>query len=113
MAESLGHALGGTPEYRTLERAAQVANNDRELVRLTEQVNQLKDSLAATMQEGKEPPAEELQKYEDTLGKLQASSIYQSLIAAQTNFDKVMAKVDTAMQKGLRKGVESRIIIAP
>ena len=111
MAESLGRALGGTPEYRTMQRAAEVINDDRELTRLSQKAQRLEESLAAAVQKGDEPPEKKLAEYDAVVGQLQASSLYQSVVAAQTNFEKVMAKVDAAIRDGLAKGAASRIII--
>jgi hypothetical protein len=46
------------------------------------------------------------------VGRLQASSTYQRLVAAQTNFDKLMAKVNQAIALGMEEGGKSRIILA-
>ncbi len=112
MAESLGRALGSTPEYRTLARALESTDEDREIVTLKNEVRQLEASLKASLQRGEEPAGVELERYEAALAKLEASSVYQSLVAAQANFDRIMMKVDAAMKRGMRKGAASRIILS-
>jgi hypothetical protein len=52
-----------------------------------------------------------MERFEAALGQLQASSVYQSVVAAQTNFDKIMHRADAAIQKGMREGAASRIIL--
>ena len=112
MAESLGRALGRTPEYRTLARAIESADNDREIVALTTEVQGLRESLAASAQKGQKLPESKMEELEATMGKLQASSVYQSVVAAQANFDRVMHTVDASIQEGMRKGAASPIILA-
>jgi len=111
MAESLGRALGRTPEYRTLARAIGSADEDREIVALRNEVQALQEVIEAAAREGGEPPKEEMERLEAALGRLQASSVYQSVVAAQANFDRIMYRVEAAMQEGMRKGAESRIIL--
>jgi len=113
LAESLGRTLGNTPEYRTLARAMKSADDDRTIVELTNELKRREATLQSAIREGKEPDEAAMSRYESILAKLQASSIYQSLVAAQANFDKVMYGVDAAIQRGLRKGVESPIIFPP
>lgn len=112
LAESLGRALGNTLEYRTLARAKERADDDRTIVQLTNELKRREKALQSAVREGKEIDQAEMEGYQATVGKLQASSVYQSLIAAQANFDKIMYKVDEAMQKGMHKGATSRIILS-
>ena len=111
LAESLGRALGRTPEYRTMTRAMQSADDDRQIVELRNELKRTEASLQSAVRSGKEPDKADMEQYEAALGKLQASSVYQSLVAAQANLDKIMVRVDAAIQKGMREGAESRIIL--
>ena len=111
LAESLGRALGNTPEYRTLARAKECADDDRQIVELTNELQQREASLQSALREGKEPDGAEMERYEAALSRLQASSMYQSLVSAQANFDKIMYRVDAAMRKGMQDGARSRIIL--
>lgn len=112
MAESLGRALTQTPEFRTLKRAAEAADEDREIVALSNKAAELEAALEAAVRRGKEPAEEDLAQYDSVSGRLQASSVYQSLVAAQANFDRVMKKTDDSIQEGMRKGAASTIILA-
>jgi len=67
--------------------------------------------LEAAARKGEEPPEAEMERLQTALGRLQASSVYQSVVAAQANFDRVMYRVDAALQEGMRRGAESRIIV--
>ncbi len=111
VAQSLGRALGNTPEYRTLARARESVDDDRRIVELRNELKRMEEELQAAIRDGQEPEQAALERYEAILGRLQASSVYQSLIAAQTNFDKIMYKVDAAIQQGMREGAASRIIL--
>ena len=111
MARSLGRVLGGTPEYRTLTRALEAADGDREIVALKNEVREIEETLQAAIARGEQPSGTEMERYEAVVGKLQASSLYQSLVAAQVNFDKIMYRVDAAIQEGMREGAASRIIL--
>ena len=44
------------------------------------------------------------------MGTVQADPAYQGFVAAQTNFDKLMTKLNEQMFEGIRLGGESRII---
>lgn len=112
MAESLGRALGRTSEYRTLARAIESADNDREIVALTNEVQGLQEVLRAAAQQGDELPRAEMERVEAAMAKLQASSVYQSVVAAQANFDRIMHRVDASIQEGMRKGAASPIILS-
>lgn len=111
LAQSLGRALGGTPEYRTLARAKECADDDREMTRLKNRFMEIERSVQAALQRGEQPDSDDVERYEAALGELQALSVYQSLVAAQANFDRVMQKVDGAIQEGMRAGAASPIIL--
>lgn len=111
MAGSLGRALGRTPEYRMLARALESADDDRDLVALRNEVGDLERRLQETIAEGREPEKATMEQFEVAIGRLQASSVYQSVVAAQTNFDKIMHRVDAEIRKGMREGAASRIIL--
>ena len=111
MATTLGQALGRTPEYQSLDRAIKRADDDREIVELRNQIMDLEKTLQSAIAMGQQPSEEQVAEYEEALQKLQTSASYQSLVAAQSNFEKVMARVNEAIQKGMRDGATSRIII--
>jgi hypothetical protein len=58
-----------------------------------------------------ERPTEEMEKDLDSLlGQVQSQSAYQRLVAAQENFDKLMARVNDWIVDGIEKGATSSII---
>ena len=111
MARDLGLALGRTPQYGELRRAARRADDDRDLVTLRNELTQLEESVAGSVRAGEEPPAEVAEEYERVFGRLQASATYQGLVAAQANFDRVLGRVNEGISKAIEEGAESRIII--
>ena len=111
LAGSLGRALGRTGEYRELARARQRADNDRAVVELTNEIARLGQTMQEALARGKEPEAAEVERYESSLGRLQALPAYQGVVAAQANFDKIMYRIDAAIQKGMEEGAASRIIL--
>jgi cell fate (sporulation/competence/biofilm development) regulator YlbF (YheA/YmcA/DUF963 family) len=111
MAERLGKALGGTEEYRALRRAITASGDDRELTELQTKIRELEQAMEARLRKGEEPTDEEKESYEKLFSGLQSNVSYQHLVAAQTNFDKVIAKVNQTIHDGLEKGAESRIIL--
>ncbi|NNM33799.1 MAG: YlbF family regulator [Gemmatimonadetes bacterium] len=111
MAKSLGQALGRTPEYQTLDRAMKSANDDRDMVELKNEIEKMESAFQTVLSQGQQPGQEAVEEYENTIRKLQALSSYQSLVAAQANFEKVMAHVNQSIQAGMVEGAASRIII--
>lgn len=111
-AKELGDALGRTEEYQAVKRSIQAADDDGELAALRTELEALEARIEASMRAGQEPDADTAAAYEAAVGRLQASSTYQRLVAAQSNFDKLMAKVNQAIAQGMEEGGKSRIILA-
>jgi cell fate (sporulation/competence/biofilm development) regulator YlbF (YheA/YmcA/DUF963 family) len=110
-AQELGRLIGQTGEYRTLERARESVTGDRELNAMIESLSQLEAELAGAMQRGEEPSRQSAEAYENALMRVQANSQYQSLVAAQSNFDKLLGRVNDQIGKGMEAGSRSRIIL--
>ncbi len=112
MARELGGALARTDEYQALKRAMASADEDRDLVEIRNRIQSLEEQLEASLRVGKEPEDALKQAYGETAEELQAMPGFQRLVAAQTNFEKVMYKVNETVAKGIEEGAQSRIIIA-
>ena len=112
MAKDLGNSLARTDEYQALKRASDAAEEDRDLVELRNRIQSLEAELQATMQSGQEPSEEMKSSYGQVAEELQAMPAFQRVVAAQTNFEKVMYKVNETVAKGIEEGAKSRIIIA-
>jgi cell fate (sporulation/competence/biofilm development) regulator YlbF (YheA/YmcA/DUF963 family) len=111
-AKDLGNSIGRTDEYQAVKRAIQAADEDRDLATLRAELERLESAIETSLRAGKEPDAATASAYEGAVGRLQANSSYQRLVAAQTNFDKLMARVNQAIAQGMEEGGSSRIILA-
>jgi cell fate (sporulation/competence/biofilm development) regulator YlbF (YheA/YmcA/DUF963 family) len=112
MAKDLGMALARTEEYQALKRASDAAENDRDLVELRNRIGSIEAELEATLRAGREPADELRQRYEAAAGEIQAMPAFQRVVAAQSNFEKVMYRVNETVARGIEEGARSRIIIA-
>jgi len=111
MAKDLGQALARTEEYQALRRAISAADDDREITELTNRLEELEGRVHSSLEQGKRPEPALEEEYDQVVSRLQASSTYQRLVAAQANFDKVVQRVNQTIQQGLQEGAASRIII--
>ncbi|MDH3271161.1 MAG: YlbF family regulator [Gemmatimonadota bacterium] len=112
MARELGSALARTDEYQALKRASDAAEEDRDLVELRNRLQALESELESVLRAGKEPDEELKASYTKAAEELQSMAIFQRVVAAQTNFEKVMYKVNETVAKGIEEGAQSRIIIS-
>lgn len=111
MAERLGQNLARTEEYQALKRAIDASGDDRELAEYQTKIQALEQQLQSRIQGGEQPTEEQTKEYEELFGALQGNATYQRLVASQTNFDKVVQKVNETIHQGIQKGAESRIIL--
>ena len=111
MAKSLGQALGRTTEYQALDRAMKRANDDRDMVELKNEIDRMESAFQTVLSQGQQPGPEAVEEYEKTLLRLQGLPSYQSVVAAQANFEKVMVRVNESIQAGMVEGAASRIIL--
>jgi len=110
-ARELGRILGQRGEYQALERARTSAMEDQTLNAALSRLSELEREIATALRAGNEPGAEMQAEYERLFGELQGSSVYQALVAAQANFDKVLARVNEHITEGIEAGSKSRIIL--
>ncbi|NJD11710.1 MAG: YlbF family regulator [Gemmatimonadetes bacterium] len=110
-AQELGRALGQTDEYRALTRARERIGDDRDAVRRMNRLSELEREVSAALHAGEEPAAAVQEEYERLFTELQASPTYQALVAAQSNFDKILLRVNEEIGRGMESGARSRIIL--
>jgi cell fate (sporulation/competence/biofilm development) regulator YlbF (YheA/YmcA/DUF963 family) len=109
-AKELGRLIGQSPEYQAVKRANDALGQDAGAVALLKQMEQLRLSAQQMLQRG-ERPTEEMEKQLDTLlGQVQGQTVYQRLVSAQENFDKVMGRVNDWIVDGIERGAASPII---
>jgi cell fate (sporulation/competence/biofilm development) regulator YlbF (YheA/YmcA/DUF963 family) len=113
MAKQLGGALARTDEYQALKRAMDASTDDRDLVELRNRLDEIEARIEASLRAGQEPPDDVKEAYGHAVEELQALAAYQRLVAAQTNFEKVMYKVNQTVAEGIEEGARSRIILSP
>ncbi len=111
LAQRLGDALGRTDEYKGLRRAIKAADDDAELVEARNRLLGIEQRISERVRAGEEPGPELAAEYEASVGSLQGLAGYQRLVAAQTNFDKVMARVNESIVKAMDEAGESRIVL--
>ena len=112
MARELGGALARTDEYQALKRAMDAADEDRDLVAARNRIHQLEERITDLLRAGRDPDQELQNAYATAAEELQAMPAFQRLIAAQSNFEKVMHKVNETVAKGIEQGAQSRIILS-
>jgi len=110
-AQELGRMLGQTAEYEYLQAANKDIADDRDATELLNRAKELQEKAVSHLEKGEEPPEDVKEELDDVRSKVQSSPRYQSLVAAQSNFDKLMEKVQKAIREGMKKGEESRIVM--
>jgi cell fate (sporulation/competence/biofilm development) regulator YlbF (YheA/YmcA/DUF963 family) len=109
-ARELGRLIGQSDEYGALKRAQDGVSEAKELREKLDKLRQLADALERSAAEGNQPGEKEVAAYDELLTSIQGDPRYQSVVAAQTNFDKLMIKVNDQIMDGIRKGAASPII---
>jgi cell fate (sporulation/competence/biofilm development) regulator YlbF (YheA/YmcA/DUF963 family) len=110
-AQELGRSIGQTDEYKALTRAREGLSADPASVSRLSKLSELEREISMALQQGQEPPETIQQEYETLFQQLQVSPLYQSLAAAQSNFDKILMRVNEEIGRGIEMGAQSRIIL--
>ena len=110
-AKELGRLIGQTEEYKALQRARERFSEDRDAVTRVNRLAELEAMVSEALQRGVEPTEEIRNEYEQIFGELQASPVYQGMVAGQSNFDRVLQRVNEDISKGIEAGAASRIIL--
>jgi cell fate (sporulation/competence/biofilm development) regulator YlbF (YheA/YmcA/DUF963 family) len=109
-AIELGRLLGQTDEYKALKRAGDRLREDTDTQRQMAEVERLAVDLERAARAGRQPTKEEVETYERAATSIQGHPVYQSVVAAQANFEKLMARVNERIYEGIQKGAASPII---
>lgn len=110
-ARDLGRLISQTAEFSYLKAANRELADDREATELLNELRTLQEKVLGHIDEGTEIPEELRTEMDELQGKVQGSTRYQMLVSTQTNFEKLMDKVNQEIGKGIKTGEESRIII--
>jgi cell fate (sporulation/competence/biofilm development) regulator YlbF (YheA/YmcA/DUF963 family) len=109
-ARELGRIIGQSSEYQAVKRANDELSNDREAVTLLRQMEQLRTEAQRMIERGEQPTRDMEDQLDALLTKVQSNPVYQRVVVAQENFDKVMMRVNDSILDGIRKGAASPII---
>ena len=110
-AVELGRLLGQTDEYKAMKIAREELDNTTEVKAQMQRVEMLTEKIEPLAREGKDPPKDLTEEYESLMSSIQGHPKYQKVIAAHSNFDKLMHRVNEKIGEGIQKGGESSIII--
>lgn len=111
-AREVGRLISQTDEFKAVKRANERLSDDRETVSMINKLNELQEELAAKIQRGEEPTEEQQESFESLMQDLQSRSIYQGVVAAQSNFDRLMMRVNEEIGQGIEAGRDSGIILS-
>ena len=109
-AKDLGRLIGQSPEYQAVKRANDALSQDAAAVALLKQMEQLRMNAQQMLQRGERPTEEMERELDGLLGQVQGQAVYQRLVVAQENFDKIMGKVNDWIVDGIERGAASPII---
>ena len=109
-AEDLGRVLGQTDEYKALRRATEALREDQAVQKVLAEAERLAQDIERVAQQGKEPTKEQVEQYDGALQSVQGNPVYQQMVAAQANFEKLMARINARIYEGIKKGAASPII---
>ena len=109
-AKDLGRQVGQSPEYQALKRSNDLLTEDQEASAVLRRLSQLRGEAQQFMERGEDPPQEMEQELDTLLQGVESNPAYQRAIVAQTNFDKLMMRVNEWISDGIRTGAVSKII---
>ena len=109
-ARDLGRSIGQSSEYQALRRANDALGADREAVEMLRKMEQLRLDAHKMLERGERPTEDMERQLDQLLGQIQVNPIYQRVVVAQENFDKVMSRVNEWILQGIEKGAASPII---
>jgi cell fate (sporulation/competence/biofilm development) regulator YlbF (YheA/YmcA/DUF963 family) len=109
-ARELGRIIGQSSEYQAVKRANDALNNDRDTVALLRQMEQIRLDAQRMIERGEHPTPDMEQELDKLLDQVQGNALYQNVVIAQENFEKVMVRVNEWILEGIRKGAASPII---
>ncbi|HUQ99017.1 MAG TPA: YlbF family regulator [Gemmatimonadaceae bacterium] len=109
-AKELGRLIGQSSEYQALKRSSEALNEDRDAVKLLQDMERLRGEAQQLIQSGENPTPEMEKQLDDMLEKIQTQPAYQRAVSSQENFDKIMMRVNQWIMDGMKKGAASPII---
>ena len=109
-AKDLGRQIGQSSEYQALKRSNELLTEDGEASGVLRRLSQLRSEAQQFIERDEQPPVEMEQELDTLLRQVETNDAYQRAIVAQTNFDKLMVRVNEWISEGIRTGAVSKII---
>jgi cell fate (sporulation/competence/biofilm development) regulator YlbF (YheA/YmcA/DUF963 family) len=109
-ARELGRLIGQSDQYKAVRRANDALGADKEAVALLQRMEQLRVEASQMMERGEQPTAQMETELDALLQQVQVNPLYQRMMVAQENFDKIMVQVNQSILEGIKKGATSGII---
>ena len=109
-AVELGRLIGQSDQYKAVRRANDALGADKDAVALLQRMEQLRVEASQMIERGEQPTAAMEQELDQLLGQVQVNPLYQRMMVAQENFDKIMVQVNQSILEGIKKGATSGII---
>ncbi len=109
-AGEIGRLIGQSTEYQAVKRANEALTEDRAVVASLSRMDLLRNEAQQMIEQGNQPTEQMEQELDTLLTQVQGSTIYQRVIVANENFDKVMMQVNQWILEGIKKGATSSII---
>jgi cell fate (sporulation/competence/biofilm development) regulator YlbF (YheA/YmcA/DUF963 family) len=109
-ADELGRLVGQSEEYQAWRRAEERLTADQPMRDSLDRLAQLQMAAAEKAEHGEQPTPEQQSELDSLWSRVQVNPLYQSYIAARTNFDKLMYRLNEMILEGMKKGSESKII---
>ena len=110
-AREIGRLLAQTDEYKAVKRANERLGEDRETITLMNRLAELEEQITNALRAGREPEAALQEEFSTLAEQIQQRTVYQAVIAAQTNFDRLMGRINEEIGRGIEAGEQSRIIL--
>ena len=111
-AREVGRLIAQTDEYKALKRANQrICGRPRGGRRCSTGSPRWRGSSPPCCAAGASRREEQQQEYESLLEEVQQQTVYQAMVAAQANFDRLMMRVNEEIARGIEAGEQSRIIL--
>jgi cell fate (sporulation/competence/biofilm development) regulator YlbF (YheA/YmcA/DUF963 family) len=110
-AKELGRLLGQTDEYKAVKRARDGLDEASEIRAQMQRLEMLSQEVEKHLRQQQDPPKNITDEYEQLMSSIQAHPKYQQYVAAQSNFEKIMLRVNEQIMEGIKQGSESPIIV--
>lgn len=110
-ALEIGRLLSQTDEYKAVKRANELLGEDRETITLMNRLAELEEQITTSLRAGREPEATLQEEFAQLAEQVQQRTVYQTVIAAQSNFDRLMGRINEEIGRGIEAGEQSRIIL--